>query len=70
MPRYAVFETQKVKVVYYVDADSPEQAFDLVGTMTWDGYDDIEEFLSAKSHMQDILVETENGKWVSMEDTK
>lgn len=67
MPRYAVFETQKIKVVYYVDADTPEQAHDLVATMDWDDYDDVYEVIDTDIDMADIQIKIENG-WQLVEE--
>lgn len=61
MPRYAVYETQKVRVIYYVEADNPDQAHDMVATMKWDEWDELDEIISTDIDMGDIEVQTDIG---------
>jgi hypothetical protein len=66
MPRYAVYEVQKIMVVYYVDADSPEQAHDMVLDLGITEYDDFMEAIDADIDESKTEVETPDG-WKKVE---
>jgi hypothetical protein len=61
MPRYAVYETQKRRVVYFVEAENPDHASDLVATMGVEDYDDLVEVIDTDISMSDMQVETPDG---------
>jgi hypothetical protein len=63
MPRYAVYETQRKMVVYFVDADNPDQAHDLVATMGVDDYDDLITVMDTDIDMSEMRVQKEDGRW-------
>jgi hypothetical protein len=63
MPKYAVYEMQQKMVVYYVDAENPEQAHDLVATMGIDDYDDIVTVMNTDIDMSEMRVQKEDDHW-------
>lgn len=67
MPRYAVYETQRKMVVYYVEAENPDQANDLVATMGIDDYDEIVTVMDTDIDMSEMRVQKEDGNWEYVE---
>ena len=67
MPKYAVYEMQQKMVVYYVDAESPEQAHDLVAAMGIDDYDDMVTVMNTDIDMSEMRVEREDGRWENVD---
>ena len=67
MPKYAVYETQRKMVVYYVEAENPDQANDLVATMGIDDYDEIVTVMDADIDMSEMRVQKEDGNWEYVE---
>ena len=70
MPTYAIYETQRVVVVYYVDADNVEEAYDLVTTMDSDDYDDRITIMDTYIDKSETRIETRPGIWEIMEEVK
>ena len=68
MPRYAVYETQRKMVVYYVEAENPDQAHDLVATMSIDDYDEIVTVMDTDIDMSEMRVQKEDGNWQYVEE--
>ena len=66
MPRYAVYETQTIRVVYFVEADNHDQAHELVRDMGMTEYDDFVEALASDIRDQMTEVETPDG-WKRVE---
>jgi hypothetical protein len=67
MPKYAVYETQRKMVVYYVEAENPDQAHDLVATMSIDDYDEIVTVMDTDIDMSEMRVQKEDGNWEYVE---
>jgi hypothetical protein len=67
MPKYAVYETQRKMVVYYVEAENPDQASDLVATMNIDDYDEIVTVMDTDIDMSEMRVQKEDGNWEYVE---
>lgn len=63
MAQYAVYETQKTMVVYYVEADSPDQAYQLVRDMGVDEYDERVSIMDTDILQSETCVRTEAGAW-------
>ena len=67
MPKYAIYETQRKMVVYYVEAENPDQAHDLVATMSIDDYDEIVTVMDTDIDMSEMRVQKEDGNWEYVE---
>ena len=67
MPKYAVYETQRKMVVYYVEAENPDQAHDLVATMDVDDYDEVVTVMDTDICMSNMMVQKEDGAWELVE---
>jgi len=67
MPKYAVYETQRKMVVYYVEAENPDQAHDLVATMDVDDYDDVVTVMDTDICMSNMMVQKEDSTWELVE---
>jgi len=50
-------------VVYFVDADNPDQAHDLVATMDVDDYDHLITVMDTDIDMSEMRVQKEDGRW-------
>jgi len=68
MPTYAIYETQRVMVVYYVDAENVNEAYDLVATMDIDDYDDRITIMDTDIDKSETRVETRHGIWEMVEE--
>jgi hypothetical protein len=67
MPKYAVYETQRKMVVYYVEAENPDQAHDLVATWNVDDYDEVVTVMDTDICMSKMMVQKEDGAWELVE---
>jgi len=70
MAQYAVYEIQRIMVVYYVEADNVEEAYDLVATMDIDDYDDRITIMDTDIDKSETRIETRPGIWEMMEEAK
>jgi hypothetical protein len=68
MAQYAVYETQRIMVVYYVEADNVEEAYDLVATMDVDDYDDRICIMDTDIDKSETRIEARPGIWEMVEE--
>jgi hypothetical protein len=68
MPSYAIYETQRIMVVYYVDAENVDEAYDLVATMDIDDYDARVTIMDVEIDKSETRVEATPGIWEMMEE--
>jgi hypothetical protein len=61
MPRYAIYETQTIRVVYFVEANTPEQAYIMVDSLGITEYDDLFEVIGNDIDEERTLVQTPDG---------
>jgi hypothetical protein len=61
MPRYAIYETQTIRVVYFVEADNPEQAYIMVDGLGITEYDDLFEVIGNDIDEERTLIQTPDG---------
>jgi len=61
MPRYAIYETQTIRVVYFVEANTPEQAYIMVDGLGITEYDDLFEVIGNDIDEERTLVQTPDG---------
>ena len=61
MPRYTVYETQTIRVAYIVEADSSEQAYNLVRDMGMTEYDEFIEAVASDINERKTEIETPDG---------
>jgi hypothetical protein len=61
MPRYTVYETQTIRVAYIVEADSPDQAYDMVTSLGVTEYDEFIEAVASDINERRTEVETPDG---------
>jgi hypothetical protein len=66
MPRYAVFEKQEIRVVYFVEAENMDDAHDLVASMSVNDHDGLVKVIGTDIEMERTQIETADG-WIMVE---
>jgi hypothetical protein len=66
MPRYAVYEKQEIRVVYFVVANNMDEAHDLVASMGVNDHDGLVKVIGTDIEMERTQLETADG-WIMVE---
>ena len=66
MPRYAIYERQQIRVVYFVEAENMDEAHDLVASMSVSDHDGLVKVCETDIEMSRTQVETADG-WIMVE---
>jgi len=66
MPRYAVYEKQEIRVVYFVVANNMDASPDLVASMGVNDHDGLVKVIGTDIEMERTQLETADG-WIMVE---
>jgi hypothetical protein len=66
MPRYAVYEKQQIRVVYFVEAENMDEAHDMVASMSASDHDGLVKVCGTDIEAERTQLETADG-WIMVE---